>query len=206
MRRLLILCRHGNTFNTGEKVYIVGAQQDLALTPVGKAQAVAVGQALKRNALIPSRILAAPLKRTLEFAELVGDLVGSTDSVTIDTRLIELDYGLWGGLSDAEIAERWGGESLDRWQLDGIRPSGVTFYPSEPELEADVREFLIESASFEGTTLAVTSNGRLREFSRLIVGVPRKVRTGAVCVLEHNSAGNWKVVGWDIQPDQLALS
>ncbi len=206
MRRLLILCRHGNTFNPGEKVYIVGSKQDLPLTSVGKAQALAVGQALKRQSLIPSRILAAPLKRTREFAELVGDSFGLASGVVSDTRLTELDYGVWGGLSDAEIVERWGSDSLHRWQSDGIRPSGVAFYPGQHELEVEVRAILSESAAFDGITLAITSNGRLREFARLIGGAQRKVKTGGVCVLESDTSGNWKVLCWDVQPDQLVLS
>jgi broad specificity phosphatase PhoE len=204
MRRLVVLCRHGNTFNAGEKVVMVGAGQDLELTAVGRAQAVALGQALKRNGLIPKRILAGPLCRTREFAEIVTELVGLSCGVTIDDRLIELDYGAWGGLSDDEIRSQWGDESLRRWQNDGVRPAGVTFIPSKAQLEREVREVLSELSTVEGISLVVTSNGRLRECARIVGAVPSKVRTGHLSLLELLPSGSWNVICWDCAPEQLA--
>jgi broad specificity phosphatase PhoE len=203
MRHLLILCRHGNTFNSGEKVVMVGASQDLPLTPAGKAQAVAVGQALKRSLMVPQKIVAGPLKRTREFAEIVSELVGVSTGVCIDERLTELDYGAWGGLSDDEIRHQWGDEELRRWQDKAIRPEGVTFTPSESELEREARALLSEYAAVEGITLVVTSNGRLREFSRVLRGEASKVKTGHLCILERSVPGEWKVVCWDCEANAL---
>jgi broad specificity phosphatase PhoE len=203
MRRLVVLCRHGNTFNAGEKVVMVGAGQDLALTVVGKTQAASVGQALKQVGLIPQRVVAGPLRRTREFAEIVAELVGGSLNVTIDNRLTELDYGAWAGLSDEEIRQQWGDELLGRWQSEGVRPTGVTFTPSEEQLEGEVREMLRELAICEGITFLVTSNGRLRECARILSGVPTKVRTGHLCLLEVLPSGSWKVVCWDCDPRQL---
>jgi broad specificity phosphatase PhoE len=203
MRRLVVLCRHGNTFDAGDKVVMVGAGQDLALTAVGKAQALAVGQALKQKRLIPQRIVAGPLRRTREFAELVAELIGVSFGVEIDYRLTELDYGAWGGLSDDEIRQQWGDDALRRWQSTGERPESVTFTPSEEQLEREVRGMLREFATFDGTTVVVTSNGRLRECARILSGVPSKVRTGHLCLLEVLPSGAWHVVSWDCEPGQL---
>ena len=49
MKRLVILCRHGNTFNAGEKVFMVGAQEDLPLTEHGCRQATQLGEAIRLN-------------------------------------------------------------------------------------------------------------------------------------------------------------
>ena len=203
MRRILVLCRHGNTFNPGEKVVMVGAQQDMPLTPVGKAQAMAIGQALKNRSLIPQRIIAGPLRRTRECAEIISELVRMTVGIAIDERLTELNYGAWGGLSDDEIRQQWGDEPLARWQAEAIRPEGVTFIPGESELASEAREVLRECAAFEGVTLMVTSNGRLREFARVLGSAPHKVRTGHVCVLECSSSGDWQVLCWDCEPAAL---
>lgn len=205
MSRLLVLCRHGNTFNPGEKVVMVGARQDLALTPVGRAQALAVGQALVRLGLLPGQIITGPLQRTLEFAQIISELTSGARVVSIDPRLTELDYGAWGGLSDEEISKQWGTAALHRWQVDGIRPDGVTFLPSEQQLEAEARELLAECACFDGFTLVVTSNGRLRELSRVISGVPSKVRTGFSAVLAPDEQGGWKILRWDCAPDNLGV-
>ncbi|MFN4896728.1 MAG: histidine phosphatase family protein, partial [Pseudomonadota bacterium] len=172
MRCLVVLSRHGNTFNAGEKVVMVGAEQDLELTPFGKAQAVAVGQSLKRLEINPQRIITGPLKRTYESAEIVAELLGVPDKVVVDQRLKELSYGAWGGLSDEEIRQKWGDEPLHRWQEYGERPAVVEFTPSLKELEDEIRSILRDLESESGTTLVVTSNGRLREIARVIAGVP----------------------------------
>jgi probable phosphoglycerate mutase len=199
----LVLCRHGNTFNPGEKVVMVGASQDLALTPVGKAQALAVGQALIRLSLLPRQIITGPLRRTQEYAQIISELIGGASAVKVDPRLTEIDYGAWGGLSDDEISQQWGEAVLRRWQVDGIRPQGVTFMPSEQELESEVQALLRDCALFEGVTLVVTSNGRLRELSRIISGAPSKVRTGNVSLLSHGEQGAWQILRWDCAPESL---
>ena len=182
---------------------MVGARQDLALTPVGKAQAAAVGQSLVRLELIPGQIITGPLQRTREFAEIISELVGTAHAVKVDPRLTELDYGAWGGLSDDEIGKQWGPEALQLWQADAIRPQGVTFLPSEQELEKEVRALLAECALLEGVTLVVTSNGRLRELSRIVSGSPSKVRTGHVSVLTLGEQGAWQILRWDCAPETL---
>jgi len=204
MTRMLVLCRHGNTFNPGEKVVMVGANQDLALTPVGKAQALAVGQALIRLGLLPGQVITGPLQRTYEFAQIISELIGGARAVRVDPRLTEIDYGAWGGLSDDEISQQWGEEALHRWQTDGIRPDGVIFSPSAQQLEAEAQALLRECIRFDGVTLVVTSNGRLREISRIIGGTPSKVRTGHISVLTPNEQGGWKILRWDSAPENFS--
>ena len=121
MSGILLLCRHGNTFNKGEKVFMVGSRNDMELTKEGREQAESLGDALNHANLIPERIIAGPLKRTVEFAEIIrtklsSDSKSEQSSARIDNRLRELDYGEWEGLSDPEIKARWGEESFKLWQ------------------------------------------------------------------------------------------
>jgi broad specificity phosphatase PhoE len=207
MRRLVILCRHGNTFKAGEKVVMVGAREDLPLTDVGEAQAHAVAGALQAMRVLPQRVYSGPLQRTKEFARLIIEQLGATVEIKIDARLTELDYGAWGGLSDQEITEGWGASVLEAWHLRGVRPQGVQFFPSESELQGQVGALLDELCLHDGVSLVVSSNGRLREFGRQVGkgegSSAWKVRTGKVCVLEYLGEG-WRVLLWDAEPMRLA--
>jgi broad specificity phosphatase PhoE len=206
MRHLVVLCRHGNTFNAGEKVVMVGAREDLPLTEAGYAQADVVADALRSASLVPARVYAGPLRRTSEFARRIIERLGFNKGAAIDPRLTELDYGEWSGLSDHEIAERWGASVLEAWQLRGVRPQGVRFYPSEVELESEVRSLLKELQSGQGLSLVISSNGRLREFGRQVSQGDEagalKVRTGKVCVLEFVN-DLWRILWWDAEPMRL---
>jgi 2,3-bisphosphoglycerate-dependent phosphoglycerate mutase len=206
MRRFAIFARHGNTFESGQKVVMVGAREDLSLTEVGCNQARAVGLALQplRGELCGVR--AGPLRRTRDFAGIVNETLALTHEVEIDQRLVELDYGAWSGLSDQEIEALSGSKlPLQAWQEQGKRPEGVVFTPSEDDLRRETVELLDELRLQQGISLVVTSNGRLREVGR-IVGQDSarswKVGTGKLCVLE-STAGSWSVVAWDLPPERL---
>ena len=68
---LLLLARHGNTFNKGDKVVWVGARTDLPLTAKGREQAQALGQALMPFAPQIKRVISGPLLRTREHAAII---------------------------------------------------------------------------------------------------------------------------------------
>ena len=207
MKPVLILCRHGNTFAKGDKVVMVGAREDLPLTKQGIEQAQSVGDTLVSSQIVPSRIFSGPLQRTRVFAERVKAVTQSAAQIEIDPRLTEFDYGAWSGLSNEEIIALSGTEALEAWQERSERPSAVTFSPSVAEARSDAASLLNELVDLRGFCLVVTSNGRLREFGKLLApaapSTPYKVRTGHSCVVVREGS-EWKVVGWDLSPDQLA--
>jgi broad specificity phosphatase PhoE len=207
MTRLAIIGRHGNTFLPHEKVVMVGAKQDLPLTDEGRSQANAVGVALKPLREEIGIVRAGPLKRTREFAQIILDTLAVSKEVVIDQRLIEIDYGAWGGLSDDEIVALTGSHTpLKAWQERGVRPEGVTFTPSPDELERDTKDLLEQLSGQEGVSLVITSNGRLRELGRLLGNDPHgswKVGTGKLCILKHVGS-SWRIIAWNIAPDQLS--
>ena len=209
MRRTLLLCRHGNTFNPGEKVVMVGARQDLALTPHGIEQAKFVGRVLASLNIMPERVISGPLKRTKVFAEHVIAETQVSTHIDIDPRLVEFDYGAWSGLSNEEIIALSGEDALDAWQEHSIRPAGITFEPSPERARSDASALLQELSRENGICVVVTSNGRLREFGQVLTQSSSvnpssfKVKTGHACVLESTESG-WRVLGWDLSPDGLA--
>ncbi len=206
MRSVFVLCRHGNTFEKGDKVVMVGAHEDLPLTTQGIEQARAVGVALGSLQITPGRIISGPLQRTTMFAERVRSDTGVTAPIEIDARLIEFDYGAWSGLSNEEIAAMSGQSALEAWQERSERPNGITFIPSGEQARSDAAALLNELIGFEGVCLIVTSNGRLREFGQLLneaSTVPSyKVKTGHSCVVVREGT-QWTVLGWDLDPERL---
>jgi len=130
---VLILVRHGRTaFNAAGK--LVG-RLDPPLDEVGRAQAAAIGEALKGV----DRVVSSPLLRARQTAEFIGT------PVEVDDRWIEVDYGEYDGmvLGSPEAAALWeawrsdvsivppGGESLEQMgqrvvaALDELLPAVV---------------------------------------------------------------------------------
>ena len=204
MNSLVILCRHGNTFEKGERVYMVGAREDLPLTSVGIDQGRAIGDAINASGLVPRAIVSGPLKRTRMFAEEVRMATGVVGDVLLDSRLTEFDYGAWSGLSNEEIVARSGAEALRRWQEESVRPQMIEFSPSEAVAHAEALDVLRELEAREGCAVIVTSNGRLRAFGRAFTGISGafKVRTGHACVIIRDTS-EWRTIGWDLSPEEL---
>jgi broad specificity phosphatase PhoE len=183
---LLILARHGNTFGPGDTPVWVGANEDLPLVEKGLQQSRDIGLALRAAGLLPDRIIAGPLKRTRIGAELAGEACGFSGDIEIDDRLREIDYGVWGGKPDEEIAERWGEAAITDWRERSIPPSGAGWSPSPAALAENARAVLDTASrdrSPETVVLIVTSNGILRYFHRLLAGPDAqageaKVKTG----------------------------
>lgn len=76
---LLLLARHGNTFEKSDKVVWVGARTDLPLTGKGKEQAQALAAGLQPLASRIKRVIAGPLKRTREHAEIAAGQAGGAN-------------------------------------------------------------------------------------------------------------------------------
>ncbi|BCT91423.1 phosphoglycerate mutase [Lysobacter helvus] len=97
----ILLARHGETAWNAEGRY--QGQEDIPLSPVGEAQARALGERLQHVHI--DRAVASPLKRALRTAELaLGD--DRLARLTTDAGLMEIAHGTWEGLLAAEIRER----------------------------------------------------------------------------------------------------
>ncbi len=213
---LLLLARHGNTFNKGDKVVWVGARTDLPLTAKGCEQAQVLGQALAPFAPRIKRVISGPLLRTSEHAGIANEKVGMVVPIEIDQRLREIDYGLWEAKSSEEIQAMGGGAELDAWNKAGEWPRSPGWTPAPEEIAANVARLAGECAaslSEDEAALLVTSNGVLKFFLKLVPGAfedmaargALKVATGHCCALRHSSQG-WEVLFWDCEPTQVVLA
>lgn len=96
----LLLARHGETAWNAEGRY--QGQEDIPLSPVGLAQAQALGERLREVSI--TRAVASPLSRARQTAELA---LGARDlPLTLDPGLMEIAHGTWEGLLASEIRER----------------------------------------------------------------------------------------------------
>jgi broad specificity phosphatase PhoE len=209
---LLILARHGNTFNGDEKVYRVGNVQDLPLVEKGLEQAQCFVTALLEKNIKPAAVYCGPLQRTRKFAEIIVAQLDLLNSSIVDSRLDELSYGAWAGLGDDEIKNKFGME-LDLWEKHGRWPRDSKWPETEKGVVQQVRAFakeLAEKYNPEDVVIAVSSNGKIRYFLKLVENEFEdrlksgniKVGTGNVCVIAFDG-GKFELVAWNINPAEL---
>ncbi len=207
---LLVLARHGNTFGPGDTPVWVGANEDLNLVEKGLEQSRAIGKALGKAGIIPDRVLAGPLKRTRIGAELAIEHCGFSGEVEIDERLKEIDYGVWGGKSDAEISETWGEVAIHDWRERSIPPSGAGWTPKPDQIAANARAILDNASrdrSDDTVVLIITSNGILRYFHTLLAGASAppeesKVKTGHMGAARIDARGIM-LLAWNRPPEAM---
>ena len=210
---LLLLARHGNTFEAGDKVVWVGARTDLFLTVKGREQAAALAKGLEPIKPLIRRIVAGPLKRTRDYAEITACELGLDTEIHIDERLREIDYGLWEGKTSAEIEALGKAGELKAWNERGVWPHSPGWKPSPRTIAESVSQFaedLAERVQGRNAALLVTSNGIIKFFLKLVPGAfedkaanhTLKVATGNCCALRYTGSG-WEVAFWDCQPPHL---
>ena len=106
----ILLARHGETPWNAEGRY--QGQEDIPLSPVGHAQAQALGERLRELPI--TRAVASPLCRAKRTAELaLGE--ARVSMLTLDGGLMEIAHGTWEGLLASEIRER-DPERLQAWR------------------------------------------------------------------------------------------
>ena len=99
----LYILRHGETeWNRAGRWQ---GRKDSPLTDRGVTQARSQGEMLADLALDPGqvRFLTSPQGRARRTAEIVADVAGWTGQILEDDRLVELDVGVWTGLSRDEM-------------------------------------------------------------------------------------------------------
>lgn len=208
---LLLLSRHGNTFEKGETPTMVGAREDLPLTAEGEAQATRLHEALQTAKVLPVATYSSQLQRTRRYAEIAVPVHIPTQ----DLRLSEIDYGVWGGLTEEQIHARGEGDELDAWNNQSLWPKAPNWQPDETTLRQNVIDFaedLLHKHASE-TVLVVSSNGVMRYFLGLVENALAariadgtfKVKTGNLCILRHEN-GLWDVLCWNEKPDIALLT
>ena len=198
--KTLIIARHGNTFRAGEPPTRVGAKTDLPL--VEEERARGIGKYLKKNGYVPTRICAAPLKRTMETAKLAAEELGFTDKIVPLSDFTEIDYGPDENRTEDEVIARIGQKAIDLWNAKAVVPDG---WNVDPEKLKKVWKDFAASIKDGETVLAVSSNGVIRfapsitaDYDAFCAARDIKVATGGVCVFVFDN-GVWTAKEWNVK-------
>jgi 2,3-bisphosphoglycerate-dependent phosphoglycerate mutase len=203
---ILIVARHGNTFEAGEPPRRVGAGTDLPLTAVGLKQGSNLGAYLKKINLLPDAVYTSRLLRTRQMADEIIHESGLNVKPQATVIFNELDYGTDENKTEEEVLARIGQQALTDWEEHAIIPKG--WNPSAQIITGRWKEFANEIVKSypHGIILVVTSNGIARfaltlsgdfESERQQYGL--KLATGAFGILEHDGE-KWGVQNWNVRP------
>lgn len=163
----LIFVRHGVTEYNHLGRY--QGHSDQPLSDKGRWEAEMAARHLE---MIPiDAVYASDLSRALETAEIIAQRHRKTVQLVPDLR--ELDFGLWEGLTSAEIVQRFGGKSFETWMKD----------PEKAEIEggesiADFSARIMRGYQYvaarhsSGNIVVVTHGGVLMVLSCLLTGTP----------------------------------
>lgn len=149
----IVLLRHARTaYNAGLRLQ---GQIDIPLDEVGRWQAEQGATALAASHKA-ALVVASDLERARDTAAAYARHVGL--EVVTDAGLRERSFGIWEGLTDAEIAERWPAEHAV-WRSGGEPP--VEGVESKAAVARRMKESVLRHAEAlsPGDTLVVVSHG-----------------------------------------------
>ncbi len=166
----LLLLRHGETALTPERRFSGIGSGDPALSAVGWRQAEQAARAEALHAASPVRVLTSPLRRCRETADVLAEGLGLP--VEVDEDLREMDFGVWEGLTFAEVEQRHAAD-LAAWRRSAdAAPTGSS------ETFADLQRRIAAAAarmtrSFpDAAVVAVTHVTPVKAFVARALGAP----------------------------------
>jgi len=119
----VVLVRHGVTPHTVEKRFSGGlASANPGLSDEGRAQIRAVADWLRPLAGRVDAVVASPVRRTLESAEILAESLGRP--VEVEPGFAEMEFGVWDGLTFAEVAEKYPAEMTAWLGAVDVAPEG----------------------------------------------------------------------------------
>ena len=209
MTTRIIIARHGNTFTKEQTPTRVGGRTDLPL--VEEERGTNVGLYLSKYNLVPDVVFAAPLKRTMQTAQLALKAIGKDIPLFEDNSFKEIDYGPDENKTEDEVIARIGQEAIDKWNKEAIVPDGwVVDVPFIIQTWKELGKKA--SAQFKDKNmLIVSSNGVIRfapyltgDFEAFAAEHDIKVGTGCICVFEKEEGDeNFKCTAWNVKPSHF---
>jgi probable phosphoglycerate mutase len=151
----LVLVRHGVTEHTVEKRFSGGlASANPGLSDEGREQIRITADWLAPIAEQVDAVVASPVRRTLESAEILAEVLGKP--VDLEPGFAEMEFGTWDGKTFMDVAEQHK-EELDAWlgSIDVAPGGGESFRDVEKRVLDGLQRLLDAHA---GRTVVVVSH------------------------------------------------
>ncbi|MEM7616767.1 MAG: histidine phosphatase family protein [Pseudomonadota bacterium] len=198
---LLLIIRHGNTFDKGDVITRVGNKTDLPLSVSGRKQAGRLGKYLLKNYPDIQNIYTSNLKRTIETAEIsLADFPVNINQSALK-ELDEIDYGVDENQPEENVVERIGQNAIDLWNKELILPDG---WHLDIELVKKTWLDIAQNAFIKNENTAVFTSNGIARFSPYILpdveifckNYDLKMKTAAVSCFEHKNNA-WQAKYWN---------
>jgi broad specificity phosphatase PhoE len=215
----LVVVRHGETVGNSSIRY--HGRTDVALSELGRRQMRAARQwlAARDDARGFGPVFTSPLVRAAESARIIA---GDDAAEFVIEDFVEVDFGLFEGLTAEEIAERYPAEFL-RWNSDRVAADFV--YPEGESRAAFVERVALGtvrmlalwhddrcSGRAGASALLVAHRGVIRALVRQMTGVfEPHIDLGSIHILEQEPGGadlraaRWRPVALDLTAHLGAL-
>jgi probable phosphoglycerate mutase len=191
----LFLIRHGET--EGQSSIRYHGRTDVALSDLGRAQMRAVAMALASNEF--THVFASTMVRAVEGARLIA---GDSRPIVQIEEFVELDFGIFEGLTADEIRDRHP-EEFERWNRERLTngyayPGGESRAGFRARVEKGLRRMLqlSDSESGDSRVMLVAHRGVIRNILRALVKAGPVIELASIHVLER--APQWRVRELDI--------
>ena len=190
-----VLLRHGETALTGEKRFSGSGGSDPELSDLGRVQAARAARALAAEGEVTA-IFTSPLTRCRQTAAAAAERLGLR--VTVEEGLRETDFGVWDGLTFAEVRERYPAEMADWLGSPSAAPPGGESFAQVADRVARARDALL--ASHRGRTVLLVSHVTpVKTLVRLALGAPPEalfrmyLAPASLCAVAYYGDGNASV-------------
>lgn len=203
----LILIRHGETVGNSSVRYY--GRSDLELSALGRAQMHAAARwlAARFDTTRIAPVFSSTMRRAAEGARIIA---GAAAMLTEIAEFVEVDFGLFEGLTADEIRERYPAD-FERWKRERFAPAYS--YPggeSRAEFTARVAvgaaRMLAQLDLAAGASLAtnagallVAHRGVIRTLTQRLAGVEASVELASINILRRAHHGaDWRAEALDV--------
>ena len=157
--------RHGETVLTPERRFSGDSGSNPELSDIGMIQAIALAPEVTRRK--PDVLVASPLQRTRQTAEKIAEASGL--EINFDPQWVECSFGLWEGMTPAEVALAYPNEYAGWLASSGYRPpEGESYDEVAIRIDAGIVD-LVEK--YPGKRVAVVAhNGVIKAAAMLAMG------------------------------------